>query len=86
MKKTFFFIIFLFSFHAFAEKQTIEIWTSSENVAKAINKLTAPFEKKFNAIVKVTVLNKDLTTQFKTAALSKKGPDILCWAHDVVGE
>lgn len=66
--------------------QALEIWTSSENVAGAIKKLTPEFEKLYKEKVLVTVLNKDLTTQFKTAALSNKGPDILCWAHDVVGE
>ncbi|MCO4792874.1 MAG: maltose/maltodextrin ABC transporter substrate-binding protein MalE [Bacteriovoracaceae bacterium] len=64
----------------------LEIWTSSENVARAIKKRVGLFKQDFKADVKISVLNKDLTTQFKTAALSAKGPDILCWAHDVVGE
>lgn len=64
----------------------LTIWTSSENVKNAIDSITPAFEKKFKHPVKVIVLNKDLTTQFKTASLSGKGPDILCWAHDVIGE
>jgi len=64
----------------------LEVWTSSENVAKAIRQRVQAFKRDFKADVKISVLNKDLTTQFKTAALSAKGPDILCWAHDVVGE
>ena len=66
--------------------QTISIWTSSENVKKAIDNTTYQFTKEYNAKVEVTVLNKDLTSQFKTAALAKKGPDIFVWAHDVVGD
>ena len=79
-------IIPLLFFSENSQARNLEIWTSSENVAKAVGKLTKQFEKKYKAKVLITVLNKDLTTQFKTAALSKKGPDILCWAHDVVGE
>jgi maltose/maltodextrin transport system substrate-binding protein len=66
--------------------QTVSIWTSSENVKKAIEGQSLKFEKSFGVKVKIDVLNKDLTTQFKTAAMTGKGPDILCWAHDVVGE
>jgi maltose/maltodextrin transport system substrate-binding protein len=84
MIKLIFLTLIFLSFNVYAT--TLEIWTSSENVAKAIKSLTKEFEKKYKSKVLVTVLNKDLTTQFKTAALSKKGPDILCWAHDVVGE
>ncbi|MGB0452078.1 MAG: maltose/maltodextrin ABC transporter substrate-binding protein MalE [Bacteriovoracaceae bacterium] len=69
-----------------AQTNALEIWTSNENVKRAIEKLTPQFEKEFKHKVKVTILNKDLTSQFKTAAMSGKGPDILCWAHDVVGE
>lgn len=65
---------------------TVTIWTSSENVARALKSLTPQFEKDFAEKVSVTVLNKDLTTQFKTAAIAGKGPDILCWANDVIGE
>ncbi len=55
----------------------LTIWTSSENVARALQSLTPAFEKDFQEKVTITVLNKDLTTQFKTAAIAGKGPDIL---------
>lgn len=77
------FALFIICFSVRAE---ISIWTSSENVARALQTLTPAFEKDFKQKVNVTVLNKDLTTQFKTAAIAGKGPDILCWANDVVGE
>lgn len=80
-----YFITFL-SHHTVASQKTLNIWTSSENVRKAILAQTVAFEKEFKVKVVVDVLNKDLTTQFKTAAISGKGPDVLCWAHDVVGE
>lgn len=64
----------------------LQIWTSSENVARALKKLGTQFEKDFAAKLKISILNKDLTTQFKTAAIAAKGPDIFCWAGDVVGE
>lgn len=68
------------------EVSALSIWTSSENVARALKTLTPQFEKDFGHKVSITILNKDLTTQFKTAAIAGKGPDILCWANDVVGE
>ena len=64
----------------------IHIWTSSENVARALDTLTPNFERDFGVKVITSVLNKDLTTQFKTAVIAGKGPDIFCWANDVVGE
>lgn len=73
-------------FSTFEARAELVIWTSSENVARALKTLTPAFEKDFNQKVEVTVLNKDLTTQFKTAAIAGKGADILCWANDVVGE
>ena len=64
----------------------ILIWTSNENAAKAINEIKVNFEKEYHSKVVVEVLNKDLTSLFKTAALTGKGPDILIWANDVSGE
>lgn len=78
-------ILSMFAFNAFAV-ETIEIWTSSEPVQKAIKNATLGFEKEYGAKINVTVLSKDLTSQFKTAALTGKGPDIFTWAHDVIGE
>lgn len=48
----------------------VTLWTSSENVARALKGLTPQFEKEFNEKVVITVLNKDHTTQFKTAAIN----------------
>ena len=64
----------------------ILIWTSNEGAAKAINEIKADFEKEYKTKVVVEVLNKDLTSLFKTASLTGKGPDILLWANDVSGE
>lgn len=85
MKKLIF-IIIAFFFVNLSFASDLEIWTSNENIKNALAKLTPQFEQEFKKKVIISVLNKDLTTQFKTAALSGKGPDILCWAHDVVGE
>ncbi len=62
------------------------IWTSSENIAKGIKEISKKFETDFEKKVLVEVLNKDFISQFKTAALASKGPDIICWAHDIVGD
>ena len=88
MKKLLTFLIFIFllvSITTQAENE-ITIWTSSENIKTALDNITGEFEKDFKTKVVVTVLNKDLTVQFKTAAITNKGPDILVWAHDVIGE
>lgn len=69
-----------------ADPGAIEIWTSSENIKKALTKQALKFEEEYQIKVVITVLNKELKSQFQTAGLSQKGPDILCWAHDVVGE
>ncbi len=82
----FFPILFSSAFATPVPKESLTLWTSSENVAKAVEKLTGQFEKDFSVEVKVNILNKDLTTQFKTAAIAGKGPDIFCWANDVIGE
>ena len=80
------FLLFLLVSITTQAKNEITIWTSSENIKTALDNITGEFEKDFKTKVVVTVLNKDLTVQFKTAAITNKGPDILVWAHDVVGE
>lgn len=80
-------LCFLFlTLGAHSSENVIEIWTSSENIKNALSKQARAFEEKYQTKVLITVLNKELKTQFQTAGLSQKGPDILCWAHDVVGE
>ncbi len=69
----------------FASEKLI-LWTSNEHVQKAVDSVSKGFEKEYGVKVESVVLSKDLTTQFKTAAISGKGPDILTWGHDVVGE
>lgn len=80
---SFLFFIFL-NFTTFAKD--ILIWTSNEGAARAINDIKIDYEKDFNVKVIVEVLNKDLTSLFKTASLAGKGPDVLLWANDVSGE
>lgn len=83
----FFFCLFFFnciSLNLFARE--VLIWTSNEGAARAINEIKVDFEKEFKTKVTVEVLNKDLTSLFKTASLTGKGPDILLWANDVSGE
>lgn len=64
----------------------IVVWTSNEAAARVINEIKPAFEKAYKTTVLVEVLNKDLTSLFKTASLTGKGPDILLWANDVSGE
>ena len=72
--------------HAGGNNGTLTVWTSSENVRDAIVERKAAFEKELDAKVEVTILNREITGKFKVAAATKKGPDILVWANDVVGE
>lgn len=74
----------VFSFNVFGKD--VLIWTSNEGAAKAINEIKKDYEREFKSKVIVEVLNKDLTSLFKTASLAGKGPDILLWANDVSGE
>lgn len=78
--------IFLLFFSFNLSGKEILIWTSNEGAAKAINEIKKDYEIEYNDKVVVEVLNKDLTSLFKTAALAGKGPDILLWANDVSGE
>lgn len=79
-------IIFSFQMSSVASAKEVLVWTSNEGAAKAINAIKAEYEKDYKVNVKVEVLNKDLTSLFKTASLTGKGPDILIWANDVSGE
>jgi maltose/maltodextrin transport system substrate-binding protein len=80
------FIFALLSFSFAVSAKDILIWTSNEGAAKAIDEIKKDYENEFKNKVIVEVLNKDLTSLFKTAALAGKGPDILLWANDVSGE
>ncbi len=78
-------IFFLSPKDSFSQDEIL-IWTSNEGAGKAINEIKTDFEAAYKISVKVEVLNKDLTSLFKTASLTGKGPDILIWANDVSGE
>jgi maltose/maltodextrin transport system substrate-binding protein len=79
-------VVGILSSSVHAKETSIIIWTSSEGMGKAINEIKESFEIKYKRKVKVEILNKDLTSLFKTAALTGKGPDILLWANDVSGD
>lgn len=81
-----FFLSFLILCLQTALASDVLIWTSNEGAAKAINEIKVDYEKEYKQKIVVEVLNKDLTSLFKTAALTGKGPDILLWANDVSGE
>lgn len=81
-----FFLSFLVLCLQTAIASDVLIWTSNEGAAKAINEIKVDYEKEYKQKIVVEVLNKDLTSLFKTAALTGKGPDILLWANDVSGE
>ncbi|MCK5884330.1 MAG: maltose/maltodextrin ABC transporter substrate-binding protein MalE [Bacteriovoracaceae bacterium] len=86
MKALVLIFIGLLSFRVLADDGVIDVWTSSENVKNAIESASKGFSEEFGRKVKITVLSKDLTSQFRTAALTGKGPDIFAWAHDVIGD
>ncbi len=67
-------------------KEKLVLWTSNEHIKKAVDSVAMKFKKDFDTEVDVVVLNRKLTSKFQTAAMAGKGPDILTWAHDVVGE
>ncbi len=71
---------------ATSKREKLVIWTSNEHIKKAIDTVGKKFVEDYQVDLETVVLNKDLTTQFKTAAISGKGPDVFTWAHDVVGE
>lgn len=81
-----FFLIFITQSTVGFSASPITIWTSSENVKKGILASIGSFEKDYETKVKITILSRDVTSQFKTAALTGKGPDILVWANDVIGD
>ena len=79
-------LIVFFIVSVTANAKEILIWTSNEAAAKAINQIKNDYEREYKGKVVVEVLNKDLTSLFKTASLAGKGPDIFLWANDVSGE
>jgi maltose/maltodextrin transport system substrate-binding protein len=68
------------------KRTTITLWTSDVNIRRALTPAAEKFAAAYGVDVEISVLNKNLTQQFRTASLAQRGPDIFFWAHDVVGE
>ena len=61
------------------------IWIGADKGHRGLAEVAKKFEKDVGVPVKVEVPD-DLTDKFQTAAKSGKGPDIVFWAHDRLGE
>lgn len=83
---TLFFLLLIVSPLYAKSSEKLVMWTSNEHIRDAVNSVAKNFEKDYGVKVDVVVLNKNVTARFQTAAMAGKGPDILVWAHDVVGE
>jgi arabinogalactan oligomer/maltooligosaccharide transport system substrate-binding protein len=64
---------------------TLVIW-ADEKRAKAITPLAAAWATENGVTVKVESIATDITTKFKTASQAGNPPDIVVWAHDVIGD
>ncbi|NJM91244.1 MAG: maltose/maltodextrin ABC transporter substrate-binding protein MalE [Myxococcales bacterium] len=68
-----------------ASDKKVTIWINGDKGYNGLAKVGESFTKATG--VKLTVEHfDDLTGKFQTAAASAKGPDIMCWAHDRLGE
>lgn len=70
--KNFFLSLVFLAFTQTSMAADVLIWTSNEGAANAINEIKKDFESEYKTKVVVEVLNKDLTSLFKTASLTKK--------------
>jgi maltose/maltodextrin transport system substrate-binding protein len=61
------------------------IWISNNRAFHALGDLGKIFEKEIGAPVKVET-QEQIIDKFQTAGQSGRGPDILFWAHDRIGE
>ena len=61
------------------------IWTSENKGHQALSELGKRFEQEMGVSVKVET-QEEITSKFQAAAQSGKGPDIVFWAHDRIGE
>ena len=61
------------------------IWIGADKGHRGLAEVAKKFEKDVGVPVKVEVPD-DLTDKFQAAAKSGKGPDIVFWAHDRLGE
>ena len=61
------------------------IWADDKRAA-ALKPLAEQFGTENGVTVKVQAVSKDLIANFKTASQAGTGPDIVIWAHDVLGD
>ncbi len=61
------------------------IWADDKRAA-ALKPLAAQFGTEQGVTVTVEAISKDLIANFKTASGAGTGPDIVIWAHDVIGD
>jgi maltose/maltodextrin transport system substrate-binding protein len=61
------------------------IWITDNRGYHALNQLGKKFEEEMGVSVKVET-QEEITVKFQAAAQSGKGPDVLFWAHDRIGE
>ncbi len=64
---------------------TLVIW-ADEKRAAAIKPLAAKWAADNGVNVQVEAVAQDLTTKFKTASQAGNPPDVVVWAHDVIGD
>ena len=64
---------------------TLVIW-ADEKRAKAITPLASAWAAENGVTVKVESIATDITTKFKTASQAGNPPDVVVWAHDVIGD
>ena len=64
---------------------TLVIW-ADEKRAAAIKPLAAKWATDNGVTVQVESVAQDLTTKFKTASQAGNPPDVVVWAHDVIGD
>ena len=64
---------------------TLVIW-ADEKRAAAIKPLAAAWAADNGVNVQVEAVAQDLTTKFKTASQAGNPPDVVVWAHDVIGD
>ena len=64
---------------------TLVIW-ADEKRATAIKPLAATWATENGVTVKVESIATDIMTKFKTASQAGNPPDVVVWAHDVIGD
>jgi maltose/maltodextrin transport system substrate-binding protein len=61
------------------------IWISNNRGYHALGEISKRFEQEMGVSVRVET-QEEITNKFQVAAQSGKGPDIIFWAHDRIGE